>query len=499
MKNTSLNSLTVIVLSALATTLLIANSAHAIPAFTRAHKVECTTCHTIFPELNEYGEAFLKNSYVYVGKKKAGKEKEAAPVTAPPAKAATAGNGAGRAKVIKGDGDADKLSKLKSGAMITDSDTADSPAPAPAPVASTGDSSSGESKSEGLLLAAIPEQLPISFTGALNVIYDNKAVNEFDFSTRSFKLHAGGNFRDTVGFFATYVAYSEQPPVGTYNSSVISSNNKTDINEFYITWRHLFDTPLNMKVGRMQPKLGLWKTNNKLTVTNNYLPYTYTVGKESLFRVEQTQDTLELNAVLGKRFFVAGGVVNRKGQNTKEGYGHISYKFGGADYLANEPDIDLSKDETILDFLTLSVGSYGYYGKNGTANSNDPKNSYYRLGLDTELLYKAFRLRVLGGIGSDDNVAPSIITKKTRVTSRSGTAEVEYALKMNLLASTRFEYLQQEATPDKQNFTNLYARRYVAALGYAPLENLKLIAEYKYEIANSAINRLGTMGLTFGF
>lgn len=497
MKNTFQNSLTMIVLGALAAPLFFSVSAHAIPAFTRAHKVECTTCHTIFPELNEYGEAFLKNSYVYVGNKKAVKEKEVTPVAKPSAPLSAVPKN----KVIRGDGDADKLSKLKAGAMITsDGDSADNTATAAAvPTASFSDTSSGEGKSEGILLSAIPEQLPISFTGALNVIYDNKAVNEFDFSTRSFKLHAGGNFRDTIGFFATYVAYSEQPPVGTYNSSVISSNNKTDINEFFITWRHLFDTPVNLKIGRLQPKLGLWKTNNKLSVTNNYLPYTYTVGQQSVFRVEQTQDALELNAVLGKRFFVAGGVVNRKGQNTKEGYGHLSYKFGGADYLANEPEIDLSKDESILDFLTLSVGTYGYYGKNGTANSNDPKNNYYRLGVDTELLYKVFRLRMLGGYGGDDNVAPNIITSKTKVISKSASIEGEYALKMNLLASGRFEYLQQESKPLNLNFNNLYARRYVAALGYSPLENLKLVLEYKYEIANSSINRLGTMGLTFGF
>lgn len=493
-------SLTMIVAGTLF--LLFAGSAHAIPAFTRAHKVECTTCHTIFPELNEYGEAFLKNSYVYVGKgKKTAKDKDAAPATTPPPKPAASTSGNTNVAAIKGDGDADKLHKLKAGAMVTsESGAADSSvAAAAAPAAASGDSASGEAKSEGLLLAAIPEQLPISFTGALNLVYDSRAVNEFDLSSRAFKLHAGGNFKDTVGFFATYVAYSEQPPVGTYNSSVISSNNKSDLNEFYISWRHLLDSPINLKVGRMQPKLGLWKTNNKLSVTNNYLPYSYTVGKESVFRVEQTQDALELNAVLAKRFFVAGGVVNRKGQNTKEGYGHASYKFGGADYLANEPEIDLAKDENILDFLTLSVGTYGYYGKNGTANSNDTKNNYYRLGVDTELLYKVFRLRVLGGFGEDDNVAPSIIIQKTKVTSKSATIEGEYAVKMNLLASGRFEYLQQEGSPENQNFTNLYARRYVAALGYAPLENLKLVVEYKYEVANSLINRLGTMGLTFGF
>src|SRR5664279_5709039 len=47
--------------------------AEAIPAFTRQYKTECSTCHTIYPELNEYGQAFLKNGYVYTVEQESGK------------------------------------------------------------------------------------------------------------------------------------------------------------------------------------------------------------------------------------------------------------------------------------------------------------------------------------------------------------------------------------------------------------------------------------------
>jgi hypothetical protein len=493
--------------------LLTPDSAQAIPAFTRSFKVECSTCHTIFPELNEYGDAFLKNSYVFVNKgKKGGKETEPTPLQTPasaakPLLSAKPATAAGSVSLdIQGNGDEEILRKLKSGA-ITATETNEPTQPSatePTPRAVAPQQATGEPKSEGLLLSAIPEQLPISFTGALNVAYDNKAVNEFDFSTRAFKLHAGGNFRETIGFFATYVAYSEQPPSSNANTSVISSNNKSDLTEFFISWRHLLNTPVNLKVGRMQPKLGLWKTNNKLSVTNNYLPYTYTVGgqstgQQSVFRIDQNQDALELNAVVANRFFVAAGIVNRKGQNSKEGYGHLAYKFGGADYLANEPEIDLAKEESILDFLTVTFGSYGYVGKNGSANSNDPKNNYYRIGLDSELLYKSLRLRLLGGYGNDDKVDTTAINQLTGVISKSGSVEAEYAFHSNLLAAGRYEYLQQVASPQNQGFSNQYIRRYIATLGYNPFENLKLVAEYKYELVTRAINRLGTLGLTFGF
>src|SRR5664279_6554542 len=127
--------------------LVAANTSHAVPAFSRAHKVECTTCHTIYPELNEYGEAFLKNSYVYVGKgSKAAKKASAAPASAP---AATNETPAGEAPIVKGEGDTDKLSKLKAGAMGAGT-TPQSDAKAPA---ATATSEPAENRTEGMILA----------------------------------------------------------------------------------------------------------------------------------------------------------------------------------------------------------------------------------------------------------------------------------------------------------------------------------------------------------
>jgi hypothetical protein len=497
MKRIFQNSVYMIVAGTLASPLFFTGTAHAVPAFSRAHKVECTTCHTIYPELNEYGEAFLKNSYVYVGKgSKAAKKGATAP--APVAAAATNDAASGEVPVVKGEGDAAKLSKLKAGAMGAGAPT-QTAAVTPAATAATVAAEPAEAQAEGMILAGIPEQLPISFTGSINYLTgDRRNMGtggiDVDFAARSFKLHAAGNFRDMVGFFATYVAYSEQETGG--NTSLTPSNNKTDINEFFLQWRHALGTPINVKIGRMQPKLGLWKTNNKLSVTNNYLPYTYTVGNNSAFRIEQPQDAIELNSVIGKRFFGAAGIVNRKGQNQKEGYGHVSYKFGGADYLGNEPNVDLDKEESILDFLTITTGAYGYYGENGLSNSPNPRNTYFRAGLDAEVLYKIFRLRMLANYGDDDNV--SLATNPwTTVISKAVTFEGEITLLVNLIAAARFEYLSQvSASP---TFTNAYLRRYVATLGYAPLENLKLATEFKYEIEQTGINRIGTLGATFSF
>jgi len=442
---------------------ILCNQAHAIPAFTRANKVECSTCHTIYPELNEYGEAFQKNSYVYFGK--------------------------GQQTAKEKDGAADALTGVSS-------------APVTEPNMEAAAPSSDKAKPEGLLLAAIPEQLPISFTASINATYDRNAVNELDLSTRSLKLNAGGNFREKAAFFATYVAYSENTSNITNTTSSTPTNNSTDINELFFIWRHALDTPVNIRIGRMQPKLALWKSNNKLSVTNSFAPYAYTVGI-SEFKLEQPQDALEANAILGNRFYIAGGVVNRKNQNTKEGYGHISCKFGGADYLANEPEVDLDKEESILDFLTATIGVYGYYGKNGTPNTTPGvapvQNQYYRTGVDLDILYKLVRIRLAGVMGNDDNAFLSV--SPTGIKSYVAAIEGEYTISKDLIGAIRFEY---------QDDGRGFVRRYIPTLGYTPLQNVKVALEYKHEVAGSYkstvsstaqdfINRIGTLGVTFSF
>src|SRR5690349_11667679 len=41
--------------------------ADAVPAFARKYKTACTTCHTIFPKLNPFGEQFRRNNYRFPG------------------------------------------------------------------------------------------------------------------------------------------------------------------------------------------------------------------------------------------------------------------------------------------------------------------------------------------------------------------------------------------------------------------------------------------------
>ena len=46
---------------------MIPRDAHAIPAFARKYETSCLTCHTVYPKLTPFGEAFRRNGYRFPG------------------------------------------------------------------------------------------------------------------------------------------------------------------------------------------------------------------------------------------------------------------------------------------------------------------------------------------------------------------------------------------------------------------------------------------------
>jgi hypothetical protein len=424
-------------------TVVWASNACAIPAFSRQHKTECTTCHTIYPELNEYGEAFLKNGYVYTGKTQLDKDSEGTAGTERPGSETDARN-------EKSGQPQERRGKVN----------------------------------EGIWLTGIPELIPISLTATLDLAYDDHPANgdKLDLSTRAIVLNAGGAFRDKAGFFITYTAYSQNDSSQSFGKLPV--NNTPDIGELFLVWRHLFATPINIKAGRFEPKLSLWKSKDNVTVSP-LATGAYSVGG-SQFRLDAPEDGLEANAVIGNRLFAAAGVVNRKGQNTKEGYGHLSYKFGGADFLGNEPTIDLDSD-SIWDYLSATVGAYGYYGRNANTVTNTG-DYYYRTGVDLDIHYKRLRVRFGGVEGRDSN--PNYLSSKAALRSFVLASEAEYLIDSQVIGAFRYEYQDDGAG---------ITRRYIPTVAYSPLQNTRLVLEYKYESAPLTIDRIAVLGATFSF
>jgi len=417
--------------------LLRPGTADAIPAFSRQFKTECSTCHTIYPELNEFGDAFLKNSYVWPGKKGAPAAKGKAP-----------------------------------------------------------EEGGKETKNEWAFLSGLPEQIPISLTGTLDVAYDNNAFdhNKVDLSARSLRLHAGGSFRDVAGFFVTYNLYSKGSQAGQTagnlaNSSNVPPNNTPNLNEMFLVWRHALDTPINLKVGRFEPKLSLWKRSDRVIGVPSYASTAYLVGN-SPFALDAPEDGVEVSTLIGNRLLLAGGVVDRNGQNHKDGYGHASFKIGGTDFKGVEPEVDLESD-SIWDFLTVTLGAFGYSGRNGEFDDVGIArnlNEFYRVGGEIDVLYKRLHLKGSGTFGRDSN--PLFADTAVAFESHAYAFEGEYYLgaPINLIPVFRYE-LQKGLRGD--------THRYIPALAYAPLQNTRLSLEYIFADAPDGINRTALASLAF--
>ena len=425
-----LRSLTVLFLVfAFALPLVCAQKSHAIPAFTRQYKTECSTCHTIYPELNEYGQAFQKNAYVYSAK----------------SQGATRG-GAPEAPV-----DAAQAQKPTS------------------------------EKVEAIMLSGIPDWLPLSLTATQSITYQEHAPDgdNWDFATRSLVLQGGGAFRELAGFYATYNLFAHD-----------TQGNQDDdarLHELFMVGRRIFKTPVNVKFGKFEPKLSLWKRSDKVIATS-FAPAAYKVGG-SQFSMETPQDALEVNAVVADRVFLAAGVVDRKGQNSKDGYGHISARFGGADFLGNEPVIDFDTD-SIWDNFAVTLAAYGYAGRESETSGSSVRNSYSRFGGDMDLQYKRLRVRFSGVSGRDTNPFFVVPNDTVRSLVLATEADYQFGSPMNIIGVFRYEYQDDGAG---------ITRRYIPAVAYAPLQNIRLVLQYNYETTQLTDNKLALLTAAFSF
>ncbi len=439
--------------------------AEAIPAFTREYSAECTTCHTIYPELNEYGEAFYKNGFVWT------KHKSGAP--AAPVAAATPGKKG--PDEINGEGDADLLALLKGNAAEGQGET-------PVELKPT-----NKTKNEALWIAGLPNTVPLSLAATLNTAFTNTpgdSRNKMDLTTRALSLLSGGVFRESVGFYVKYNLYLQGADNPAVSSTPINDSppRASDIEELYLTFRNVLKTPLNIKAGRFRPKLSIWKKSNKV-IASDMVTSSYRVGA-NVFTLDAPQDALEINGIFKNRLFAAAGIVDRNNQNNKEAYGHISFRMGGTDFHGKEPEVDFD-NESIWDYLSLTFAAYGYSGKNG--QSGPVWNDYIRVGGDLDALYKTGRLRLSAVYGKDDN--PTYDWSVGPYYSKAFAAEYEQMMAVNIIALVRAEY-----SDDGINIQ----RRLVPAIAYAPIENTKVSLEYQMQNGSVDDKKL-ILGLRFAF
>jgi hypothetical protein len=406
---TSLITLWVLAVT-VALSLLLPPQALAVPAFARQYQTECTTCHTIFPLRNEFGDAFEKNGYVWPGSK---------------------------------------------------------------PMKKTAQTEEERKTSEFLSLSGLPTTVPLSAMLTQNIVYDRKSGDQWDFKSYELELLAAGSLLDKIGFFANEIVASSEAP------------GKTELEEAYVIWRHALDTPLNIKRGKIRPQVSLWKSDNWLIED----PATLSYNAGDTFNLQDPQNGMEVNAVLGSRFFAAAGIVDRdlgvNGSNTdrneKEYYGHLDVKIGGTDYLGHEPDIDLDKD-SLWDFLAVKLGGFGYSGKT-VDTAGDALHDFYRAGLELGIQYRNLSVR-LGEVKGRNTYSADPPKKST-----AASAELDYLFNAKFMGLVRYDQVDVDG--------DATTRHIIPALAYMPIQTCKVVLSVDNEKSENNTTGMLRVQITF--
>jgi hypothetical protein len=276
-----------------------ASPAAAIPAFSRELKTECTTCHTIFPQLNEFGQAFEKNGFVWPG-------------------------GVEKSKKIK----------------VTQTEE--------------------ERKSaEYISLSGLPAVLPFSAMLGVSYLYDEKKEDNFDQKFFSAQILAAGTFGgDRIGFWFNE-SLGNQDTTRTNSLAGPSQVWFVARHPFGVPV-HLKAGKFAPDVTLFNATLNGRPLSAGATVESFSVTSAQSGVELSAFlgpRVLAVFGVNDRNNAVGKD--AAGKDLAAKSVN--DFYGRIGVKIGGADFDAKEPDIDLDKD-SVWDFLSINLSAFGYSG-----------------------------------------------------------------------------------------------------------------------------------------
>jgi len=362
-------------ISTLFLTVFCVDRAEAIAAFSRELKTECTTCHTIFPQLNEFGQAFEKNGFVWPG-------------------------GVEKSKKIK----------------VTQTEE--------------------ERKSaEYIKLSGIPAMLPLSVSLGASYLYDDTKEDNFDQKFFSAQLLAAGVVGgDRIGFwFNESLGSQSGGPTGPSQVWFVARDPlgvpvhlkfgrlSPDLS--------LWKTTLN---GRM---LSQSATVDGFSASGaqSGLEVSSIVAKrvQVVVGINDRNNNTAANApstVNAKGEVVAGKAATTNSVN--DFYGRIGVKFGGADYHGKEPDVDLDKD-SVWDFLSVSFSAFGYSGS--TSKGDGINHDLNRYGVEAEAAYK--KLLLMFGATLGENNADAKVPLETTVFS----AEIDYVFNPVFALALRYD------------------------------------------------------------
>lgn len=334
-------------------------SSEAIPTFARKYQTSCMTCHTAFPKLNNFGEAYRRNGYVIPG--------------------------GGEEVFIK-----------------------DEPLSLGAPgYTRVFPEAVWPTSISGLPVPAFRVENIFSYSEDRDVKSDFKVPQEL-------ALLVGGTFDEFFGYYGDIDLFDDGEPghigrlFGQFNDPLK---------------RWLPEDSFNFKVGQFEPAVAFSNHRKLFLTMyfTNMLAIGEGAGGHhggSLFQPEPGQRGIEINGVIKHDFYYALGVVNGNNiggeveesgtfdsNSEKDVYGRLAYKFGGMGFDGFNPESELGDDlgggpSADPYDQSLTVGAWGYYGDQDVEHEHEDgdvsewEDTFYRVGFDARVQWK--KLDVFG-------------------------------------------------------------------------------------------------------
>ncbi|HJU84698.1 MAG TPA: hypothetical protein VJ600_10840 [Holophagaceae bacterium] len=441
--------------------------AWAYPIFARKYRTSCTTCHTVFPKLNPFGQAFRLNGY----------------------------------RMPKETEDLIKQEPVSLGS---------------------------EAYRRLWPSAVMPSQLPGNAPVAINLKAESVSTSSYDPAAGKTTTHNDFQFPQEANLFSagtlgehmsfmTELTFGENPD-GSVETEI--EHARLDFDSI-IGPEHL----VNLRVGMFAPNLydgfqEMWlMTDNGIDSMFTYNPVGYNGGTSSgwddigtpIVSLPARVRGIEVYGVAAHRFFYTFGFANKIGPGGytgaynsttnpqtptgnfgnnahKDFYARVDYKFGGMGLDGDSEGVNLPPEnwrET-----SLRVGLLGLTGNGQDMNYeiNDPLGNtfnmqdvnYTRAGVFASLLWRDLNVFGVYLRGNDKlqllDPASNVVLDENSRTFNAWFTQADYVINPTFIASVRYEHLRPADTSvEAEKFLNLN-------FTYLIYANVKTMLEYREDL-----------------
>jgi len=436
-------------------------SASAIPAFARKYETSCQTCHTGFPKLNPFGEAFRLNGY----------------------------------RMPKETEDQIKIKPVSLGAEAYK-----------------------RMWPNAIYPSDLPGQVPLAMNVKMASVYASslddtgRAVTKNDFQfPQEANLFTAGTLGEHMSFFGE-VTWAEQP----------DGSSQTELEHAQLHINSPFGPAhlVNFKIGKFAPDLAagfqeMWiSTDNGIDTLFSFNPVgphggTGLAEDGGGISLPASVKGIEMYGVAQHRWFYTVGIANGLGPSTsgntdanahKDFYARVDYKFGGMGLDGDTSGVTLPPENWREHSFRVGVLGYSGNGKgfdfafpDDTVTIQD--RTFTRTGLYASWTFDDLNIFGVALTGRDhlDTFAEDG-TREDSASFRYHTwfVQGDYVIRPPLQASLRYENL----TPGDSDVQSL--RFLNVSLSYFAYANVKTMVEYRRDLRESKNYQISTV-LRFAF